>query len=164
MLLCHKKYGGVEVDEYLFSGFLSAINTMVESEFDQRGVESIKMYDYNLIYEQYCGIVFTIAADPKESEKELKQLLVEIREEFFTQFEDVPWLEFIKILAKGGEFDQFETFEPTLDKIITKFKTQKEEIVKNKKKLLEFYSSAIITLIEKVIFQPNNSFFPSKFL
>ena len=99
--LYHEKYGSVEVDESLFSGFLSSINTLAETEFDQKGVESIIMGDYKFLYEHFCGIIFTVSADPNDSDVELKKLLVKARKRFFEQFADAPWENYLKDLSKS---------------------------------------------------------------
>ena len=95
MSLFHRGYGSVVIDQHILSGFLSAINTLAETEFDQKGVDSINMGDYKFLYEHYGGLIFSVASDPTEPESAMKNLLVEIREQFFKQFEDIAWLNFI---------------------------------------------------------------------
>ncbi len=154
MLLYHSDYAfdnkRTELDDYLFSGFMSAINVMAETEFNQKGVDSILMGDYKFFYEHFCGIIFAVAADPVDSDTLLKNLLKKIREGFFRQFEEVPWLNFIEEIIKAGQSDQFQSFDPTLKEIIHKFNAIRIEKLQQKHLFLELYNSLINTFIEKV--------------
>jgi len=149
--LYHKKYGSVEVDESLFSGFLSSINTLAESEFDQKGVESIKMGDYKFIYEHFSGVLFTVAVDPDDSEDEIREMLINARKRFFFQFSETPWDKYLKELSQSGEVEHFNNFQNTLDEVIEEYKKKKEEENKNKRELLDLYNILINKFYLKVI-------------
>ncbi|MHA1378280.1 MAG: hypothetical protein ACTSRG_07845 [Candidatus Helarchaeota archaeon] len=149
--LYHKKYGSVEVDESLFSGFLSSINTLAESEFDQKGVESIKMGDYKFIYDHFCGILFTVAVDPDDPDDEIKELLINARKRFFEQFSEMPWDSYLKNLAKTGQVEHFNNYQATLDEVIEEYKKDKFEENKNKEELLDLYNILINKFFLKVI-------------
>ena len=149
--LYHKKYGSVEVDESLFSGFLSSINTLAESEFDQKGVESIKMGDYKFIYDHFCGVLFTVAVDPEDSETEIKEMLAKAREKFFFQFAEEPWEKYLKELAKSGQVEHFDNYQSTLDEVVYEYKQKKAEETNNKKRLIDFYKLLINKFFLKVI-------------
>ncbi|MHA1384667.1 MAG: hypothetical protein ACTSR3_13010 [Candidatus Helarchaeota archaeon] len=149
--LYHKKYGSVEVDESLFSGFLSSINTLAESEFDQKGVESIKMGNYKFLYEHFSGVLFTIAADPEDSDEELKAILVKARKKFFEQFAAAPWENYLRELAKSGQVEHFNAFQETLDEVLDEYKRSKMKEQENKKELLEIYNILINKFFLKVV-------------
>lgn len=149
--LYHKKYGSVDVDESLFSGFLSSINTLAESEFDQKGVESIKMGDYKFLYEHFCGVLFTVAADPEDPDEELKGLLVEARKQFFEQFALSPWEKYLKDLAKSGQVEHFNAFQNTLDKVVNEYKLSKDKEKTEKTELIELYNILINKFYLKVV-------------
>ncbi|MHA1380474.1 MAG: hypothetical protein ACTSRG_19080 [Candidatus Helarchaeota archaeon] len=149
--LYHRKYGSVEVDESLFSGFLSSINTLAESEFNQKGVESINMGDYKFLYEHFCGVIFTVAADTTDEDEELRKLLVEARKRFFEQFATDPWERYLKELAKTGQVEQFGDYQKTLDEVINEYKLSKVEEEKNKEELIELYNILINKFYLKVI-------------
>lgn len=123
---------------------------MAETEFKQKGVDSILMGEYKFFYEHYCGIIFAVAADPIESDELLKNLLNRIRESFFMQFEEIPWLNFIEEIIKTGKSEQFESFDPILKQIIHKFNATRIEKLQQKHFLLELYDSLINSFIEKI--------------
>ena len=149
--LYHKKYGSVEVDESLFSGFLSSINTLAESEFDQKGIDSINMGNYKFLYEHFCGVIFTVAGDPSDSDTELKELLVKARKRFFEQFSEMPWENYLKELAKSGMVGHFKIFENILDEVVSEYQISKVEEADNKKNLLKFYKTLINKFYRKVL-------------
>ncbi len=150
LCLYHKGYGNVQVDEYLFSGFLSAINAMAETELNQKGIESINMGDYTFLYEHFCGIVFTVAGDPIESSTALRKFVVNVRKEFINQFQDAAWEHFLNKVTKDGALEPYQTFEKTLDQLIKNYNEEKIKILNKKRILLELYSSLNNTFIEKV--------------
>ncbi|MHA1798445.1 MAG: hypothetical protein ACTSVY_08340 [Candidatus Helarchaeota archaeon] len=141
--LYHKKYGSVEVDESLFSGFLSSINTLAESEFEEKGIESIIMGNYKFLYEDFNGILFTVAGDITDFDSELKEFLISVRKRFFEKFSELPWARYLKELARSGEVEIFEQFELLLDESVERYKKEKEEILRNKRDLLEIYENLI---------------------
>ena len=149
--LCSKQYGTVEVDESLFSGFLSSINTLAESEFDQKGVESIVMGNYKFMYEGFAGIVFTAASDITDSDKELKDFLIEIRKQFFDNFSNQPWERYLKELAKSGNVELFEQFKSPLDFEVKIYSERREKELKDKKTLVEIYDNLINIFFLKII-------------
>ncbi|NVM01797.1 MAG: hypothetical protein HWN67_05655 [Candidatus Helarchaeota archaeon] len=149
--LYHKKYGSVEVDESLFSGFLSSINTLAESEFDQKGIESIKMGDYKFLYDHFCGVLFTVAVDPEDSESEIREMLYKARIKFFNQFAEEPWENYLKELAKSGQVEHFNNYQNTLDEVVFEYKQEKAEETNNKKRLIDFYKLLINKFFLKVL-------------
>ncbi|NHI93776.1 MAG: hypothetical protein EAX96_14915 [Candidatus Lokiarchaeota archaeon] len=149
--LCAKKYGSVEVDESLFSGFLSSINTLAESEFDQKGVESINMGNYKFMYEGFSGVVFTVAGDPTDSDAELKNFLIDARKEFFEQFSPIPWENHLKELAKSGNVEHFEDFKFQLDLLVKAFGERRQRELKDKKILIDIYDNLINIFFLKIM-------------
>ena len=141
--LCHKKYGSVEVDESIFSGFLSSINTLAEAEFDQKGIESIHMGNYKFMYESFADVVFTVAADPTDTDTQLKNCLKNMRKEFFNYFSPEAWAFFLKEKAMSGAVEEFNQFESLMDAAINKFDEEKLEELINKKTIIELYDNLL---------------------
>ena len=109
------------------------------------------MGDYKFIYEDFCGVIFTVAGDPTDSDADLKSILVEARKQFIEQFQEPAWKFYLDDLTKTGDLGFFEKFGNTFEKIVTQYYNQKDEIMKNKQLLVDIYSSLINTFIEKVM-------------
>lgn len=124
---------------------------MAESEFDQKGVESIKMGDYKFLYDHFCGVLFTVAVDPEDSDTEIKKMLTEARMKFFTQFAENPWENYLKELAKSGKVEHFNNYKNTLDEVVFAYKQKKAEETNNKKRLIDFYKLLINKFFLKVL-------------
>ncbi len=82
---------GLDIDEDLVSGFLSAINTFSEHEFHTR-IESIDMSGLKWVYTHApeYNLLF-VAADIKEINAEiLRSRLIVIKKDFFSQYAKTP--------------------------------------------------------------------------
>ncbi|MHA2061930.1 MAG: hypothetical protein ACW963_06540, partial [Candidatus Sifarchaeia archaeon] len=81
--LIQRKYGSLEVDEALISGFITAINTFAE-QIIQRQVDEIVMGDLKFIYSRSTSldVIYAVCADSETSSYEIKEIFDQVDDKF----------------------------------------------------------------------------------
>mgnify|MGYP000986570651 CR=1 FL=1 len=105
-------YSKQELDAYLVSGLLSALNTFSESELGDQGIESIDMGGLRWVYGYYPepGIMIVAAGDKNSNANLMRARLDIIAKMFVSQYEITPE----KLNETLLEITQFEMFKETL--------------------------------------------------
>ena len=118
ILLFHEKLGSIEAEEDLLSGFLSAVFSFAESEIGAKGIESMEMGDYNMVYCVSHGVLFVMAADKEDKWSNLKAQIDLIRDSFIEEFPNLKrdWEHFLS--DWGGDRDLFESFHTPLKDLV----------------------------------------------
>ena len=114
--ILYKDSLGLEIDEDLVSGLLTALNLFSKHELDQSGIESIDMSGLKWVYSHApeFNLLF-IAADKKETHAEiLRARLIVIKKDFLSHYAKTSseWKEKWKGLVKpfksyGDQIDEF---------------------------------------------------------
>jgi len=141
--LISKRYGSLEVDEALISGFITAINTFAE-QIIQRQVDEIVMGDLKFIYSRSTSldVIYAICADSETSSEEIKEIFDQVDEKFIEMYQK----NFNDDLLKDNSI--FHDFIPSLDTLVQKMIADKEaraigkSVVKMFKKLIRLTSDA----------------------
>jgi hypothetical protein len=141
--LIQRKYGSLEVDESLISGFITAINTFAE-QIIQRQVDEIVMGDLKFIYSRSANldVIYAVCADSETSSDEIKDIFDQVDEKFIEKYKET----FNDDLLKDTAI--FNEFTPTLDTLVHKLVGEKDEQTTSKgvismfKKLIHLTSSA----------------------
>ncbi|MFX1521072.1 MAG: hypothetical protein ACFFCD_14235 [Promethearchaeota archaeon] len=143
--LLSKRYGSLEVDESLISGFITAINTFA-SQIIQREVDEIVMGDLKFIYSRSrlakLDVIYAVCADSETSSEEIKDIFDQVDEKFVEKYENT----FNDTALK--DVSTFAEFSPTLDTLVHRLVDEKDEhtadkgVVKMFKKLIRLTSSA----------------------
>jgi len=141
--LISKRYGSLEIDEALISGFITAINTFAE-QIIQRQVDEIVMGDLKFIYSRSTNldVIYAICADSETSSEEIKEIFDQVDEKFIEMYQKT----FNDDLLKDNSI--FHEFIPSLDTLVHKMIADKEaraigkSVVKMFKKLIRLTSDA----------------------
>jgi len=144
----HKNFG-IEIDEHLFSGFLSAMMSFAKSEVGiEKGIESMEMGDIRFVYLPVSfGLIFVIAGDKRYEVNLYHKYLEDLKEFFITQLEDEIWKFFFQNW-KRGELDYFSKFlDKNLNKLTTKWEIELITEMSNKEHLLKIYEDLINTTV-----------------
>lgn len=104
-----RNYTGFRVNKQLFSGFLTALNSLAK-QFD-REMDSLTMGDITIYYHMDGDLVIAVAADRTDSEQEIRRKLETIRDEFFMQFGNI-------LEGWDGNLNYFDHFLKDLDRIL----------------------------------------------
>jgi hypothetical protein len=147
----HKSFG-IAIDEHLFSGFLSAIQSFAKSELGEKGIESMDMGDIRFVYLAVpFGIIFVIAGDKRYDVKLYDKYLNDLKNFFMTYLEDEIWDYFFKNY-KRGEMDFFSShLEENIGKLTTKWEIELITEMSNKEHLLKIYEDLINTFVTNYI-------------
>ncbi|MFX0068490.1 MAG: hypothetical protein ACFE7S_06275 [Candidatus Hodarchaeota archaeon] len=113
-----KFFGEDEIDEQLFSGFISALFSLAR-EFGHRGMEIMKMDNLKFFYDFTDKLIFAVSADDGDDETAVKNLLATIRDRFLERYGEAlaHW--------RGGDVSAFKDFEGDIWEI-TKYGTPPE--------------------------------------
>ena len=140
--LIQRKYGSLEVDEALISGFITAINTFAE-QIIQRQVDEIVMGDLKFIYSRSSlDVIYAVCADSKTSSEEIKEVFDQVDEKFIEMYQKT----FNDDVLKDNSI--FKEFIPSLDTLVQKMIADKEaraigkSVVSMFKKLIRLTSDA----------------------
>ncbi|MGV9200745.1 MAG: hypothetical protein ACOC4M_18195, partial [Promethearchaeia archaeon] len=110
--LINRKYGSIEFNQDLVSGFLTALKDF-SIEFS-KGAGELKVVDMRVFYLMLVfkhGILFVGAADKNDDEKICHKKLTEVIDEFNKQFGD-------KIEDWNGDVRIFKGFGEVIDNIL----------------------------------------------
>nr|MDO8079955.1 hypothetical protein [Candidatus Freyarchaeota archaeon] len=106
MCVLHRKYGSLEADEDLVSGFLSALTSFGKT-ISGKDVESVILGDKKFVSIPSEHLIFVSYCD---KEDEVRNMLANIREDFINSYGSLQgW---------NGERSGFEGFLVKLDKIV----------------------------------------------
>ncbi|MEM2133673.1 MAG: hypothetical protein QW261_03470 [Candidatus Jordarchaeaceae archaeon] len=103
--IIHRKYGSLETDENLVSGFLSAMFSFGRNISGQ-SIESVLLDDKKFVYVCNDDIIFAAYTDRQD---EIKSKLESISQEFTKNYG--------KLENWDGNRDRFTDFLPVLDKV-----------------------------------------------
>ncbi len=101
----HRKYGSLETDENLVSGFLSAMFSFGRN-ISGRNIESVLLDDKKFVYVCSDEIIFAAYTDRDDL---IKDKLEDLHEEFIKQYG--------KLQDWDGDRDKFVEFFPKLDAV-----------------------------------------------
>jgi len=141
--LISKRYGSLEVDEALISGFITAINTFAE-QIIQRQVDEIVMGDLKFIYSRSTNldVIYAVCADSETPSEEIKEIFDQVDDKFIEKYQK----NFNDDLLKDNSI--FHEFIPSLDMLLQKMIADKEtraigkSVVSTFKKLIRLTSDA----------------------
>ncbi|MHA1131917.1 MAG: hypothetical protein ACTSQI_06540 [Candidatus Helarchaeota archaeon] len=145
----YNKNFGIEIDEHLFSGFLSAMMSFAKSEIGvEKGIESMDMGDIRFVYLTVpYGLIFVIAGDKRYEVTLYNKYLQDLKNFFLGKMEEEVWTFFFHNWRKGD----LDFFSDRLDKDIVKLTTKWEiELISemsNKEHLLKIYEDLINTIV-----------------
>lgn len=145
----YNKSFGFEIDEHLFSGFLSAMMSFAKSEVGiEQGIESMDMGEIRFVYLQTAfGLIFVIAGDKRYHVNLYNKYLHDLKEFFIDNMEDEVWKFFFKNWKKG-EIDFFTNrLEKNINKLTTKWEIELITEMSNKEHLLKIYEDLINTIV-----------------
>ena len=145
----HKNFGTIEIDEHLFSGFLSAMMSFVKSEVGvEKGIESMDMGDIRFVYLSIpFGLIFVIAGDKRYEVTLYNKYLADLKNFFLDKMEEEVWTFFFKNW-KRGELDFFaKRMDKDIDKLTTKWEIELITEMSNKEHLLKIYEDLINTTV-----------------
>lgn len=114
----NKRFGSIEAQDILLSGFLSAVYSFAESEISGLGIESIEMGEYIFIYCFSHNLLFVLAADKEDKASTLKMQVDYIKTSFLQEFPFVVkggkqfWMNW------NGEQGTFQKFNDTIEDLI----------------------------------------------
>ncbi|NVM53351.1 MAG: hypothetical protein HWN66_06570 [Candidatus Helarchaeota archaeon] len=148
----HKNFG-IEIDEHLFSGFLSAMMSFAKSEVGiEKGIESMDMGEIRFVYLSVpFGLIFVIAGDKRYHVNLYNKYLHDLKDFFIDLLEDDIWKFFFKNW-KRGEIDFFSNrLEKNIDKLTTKWEIELITEMSNKEHLLKIYEDLINTTVTSYI-------------
>ncbi|MEX2723493.1 MAG: hypothetical protein Q6366_011230 [Candidatus Freyarchaeota archaeon] len=134
--LVSRKYGDVEIDDGLISGFLTALqqfSSELSIRKDQPAIlREVEMKSYNIIYEKRGETTIVACVDRGDSEKVLRETLVKIADNFLERFSNYlknwrgdtkPFKEFLPLIDKltlDGKIAELAVPKPLLKKKIPK--------------------------------------------
>ncbi|MHA1341232.1 MAG: hypothetical protein ACTSO2_14760 [Promethearchaeota archaeon] len=107
----HLDCGCLEVDQQLFSGFLSALS-LFSKETIQREINSLIIQEFKFIFEKHKDLNFILSAEKKDNDYLLHKKLIRIQIHFFNKYDDV-------LSNWNGEISKFNSFGEKAEKIIT---------------------------------------------
>ncbi|NVM28244.1 MAG: hypothetical protein HWN65_05340 [Candidatus Helarchaeota archaeon] len=104
-----RDYTGLGVNRQLFSGFLTALNSLALQL--HRSLDSLSMGDLTVYYELEDQLIIAVAVDRDDNDKEIRRKMTEIREDFKLKFGNVldDW---------DGNLVIFDSFLKDLDRIL----------------------------------------------
>ncbi|MHA1264466.1 MAG: hypothetical protein ACTSRS_04445 [Candidatus Helarchaeota archaeon] len=146
--LYHKSFG-FEIDEHLFSGFLSAMMSFAKSEIGvEQGIESMDMGDIRFVYLPVpFGLIFVIAGDKRYHVNLYNKYLNDLKKFFMDLLEEEVWKFFFKNW-KRGEIDFFsEKLEKNINKLTTKWEIELITEMSNKEHLLKIFEDLINMIV-----------------
>ena len=114
----HKRFGSIEAQDVLLSGFLSAVYTFAESEISGFGIESMEMGEYIFVYCFSHNLLFVLAADKEDKRSNLKMQVDYIKNSFLQEFPFVVkggrefWMNW------SGEQTIFQKFNDIIEDLI----------------------------------------------
>jgi hypothetical protein len=150
----HEKFGSIEAQEVLLSGFLSAIYSFAESELSDMGIESMELGEYILVYCFSHGLLFVMAADKEtgDSTLTLKAQVNYIKNTFLEEFPFVTkggkdfWMNW------NGNREIFSKFHVTLEELLKSWiDVEVATEVAEKMDILEVYQQ-VFSRISKMSF------------
>ncbi|MHA1266712.1 MAG: hypothetical protein ACTSRS_15860 [Candidatus Helarchaeota archaeon] len=104
-----RNYTGFRVNRQLFSGFLTALNSLAQ-QFN-RQMDSISLGDIAIYYQIENDLIIAMATDRNDNEQEVRRKLQIVCDEFY--------LKFGNILANwDGNLAYFDPFLKELDRIL----------------------------------------------
>ncbi|MFX1521343.1 MAG: hypothetical protein ACFFCD_15645, partial [Promethearchaeota archaeon] len=118
----NEKFGSIETQEVLLSGFLSAIYSFAESELSGMGIESMEIGEYILVYCFSHDLLFVMAAD-KETEDSLLALKTQVNYIKNSFLDEFPFV------VKGGK-DFWMNWDGNRE-IFSKFHVTLEDLIKS---------------------------------
>lgn len=135
--LLSKKYGSLEVDESLISGFITAINTFA-SQIIQREVDEIVMGDLKFTYSRSpdLNVIYAVCADSETSSEEIKDIFDQVDDKFIEKYKSTFNDDLLKDLTI------FNEFIPTLDSLVHKMAVGKED---------RTLSKSVVSMFKKLI-------------
>jgi len=111
--LLFKSFTGFELNEYLVSGFITALNQFTIAEF-KRPIESINMGGYKWIYilDEELNLLFVVADSKASNEELLRARLTVIKQSFINKFvtEEKIWGDVF-----DGNIEPYECFKKTIE-------------------------------------------------
>lgn len=104
-----RDYTGLGVNRQLFSGFLTALNSLASQL--HRSLDSLSMGDLAVYYELEDQLIIAVAVDRDDNDQEIRRKMKEIRDEFKLKFGNVldDW---------DGNLVIFDLFLKDLDRIL----------------------------------------------
>lgn len=124
--LMARKYGGIEFNEDLISGFLTALKDFATEVTGGEGViKVLDMHAYNVVLVFREGLMISAAADKTDDKNIAMKAMGSILDEFLKKFDLSRWSGNIKI---------FDDFVPTIDEILEGGKIAEIEVPRPKLK------------------------------
>ena len=120
--LIHRKYGSIEFNQDLVSGFLTALKDF-SVEFS-KGSGELKVIDMQIFYLMLVfkeGVLVTAAADKNDDAKITHKALSDIIDKFVEKFGDI-------IDSWSGDVRVFKGFEEIMDEIMARGKVAEVEL------------------------------------
>ncbi|MGQ9721940.1 MAG: hypothetical protein ACUVXA_11530 [Candidatus Jordarchaeum sp.] len=112
--LISRKYGDVELDEGLISGFLTALQQFSSELASQKGqpaiLREVEMKNYAIVYERTEDIMVVASVDKRDNEKVLRNALNKIIEMFLQRYD-------YYLKSWRGDIKPFREFLPEIDKL-----------------------------------------------
>ncbi len=145
--LYHKSFG-FEIDEHLFSGFLSAMMSFAKSEVGaEKGIESMEMGDIRFVYlTSPFGLLFVIAGDKKYEVALYNKYLNDLKNFFIGNMEEEIWKFFFQNWKKGDLDFYYKRLDKDINKLTTKWEIELISEMSNKEHLLKIYEDLINTI------------------
>lgn len=103
--------GCFEVDQHLFSGFLSALASFAKATI-KREINIIAIEDLKFIFEKNEDLFFILCADKNDNNLLLHKMLIRIQAHFFHNYQPI-------LSAWKGDVSTFTPFGEKIDKIIS---------------------------------------------
>lgn len=107
LCVLHRKYGSLDADEDLVSGFLSALSSFGKN-ISGKEVESVIFSDKKFVSLPSEHLIFVSYCD---TEDDVRNILTGIRDAFTNSYGSLLWW--------NGDRDAFQEFLPKLDEIVS---------------------------------------------
>lgn len=115
--LLSRKYGSIELDENIVSGYFAAIRDFIGEIAQDKGkplrerARLIDMGVYDIVYVHSDDVLAVACIDKRDDENIVRKALEDITQRFTSQFEN-------ELSEATGEIAIFNSFRPTLDEVL----------------------------------------------
>ncbi|MHC1591519.1 MAG: hypothetical protein ACXQS8_05495 [Candidatus Helarchaeales archaeon] len=124
--LMARKYGTIDFNEDLISGFLTALKDFAAEVTKGEGViKVLDMHAYNVVLVFREGLMISAAADKTDDKNIAMKAMGEVLDEFLKNYDLTDWSGNIKI---------FDSFIPIIDRILEKGRVAEVEVPRPKLK------------------------------
>ncbi|MHA1403602.1 MAG: hypothetical protein ACTSSI_07555 [Candidatus Helarchaeota archaeon] len=121
-----RKYGSIDFNEDLISGFLTALKDFAAEVTKGEGViKVLDMHAYNVVLVFREGLMISAAADKSDDKNIAMKAMGEALEEFLKKFDLTNW---------SGNIKMFDDFIPIIDEILQNGKVAEVEVPRPKLK------------------------------